>query len=97
MPVPIGPGQMQFTVIPSVPNSTARERVKPMTPVFAVVWAEQYLVAFGFACGPAQLFDHGTTPPGRYRFPEAFVPRKTSEGAASAVCSRLDLLKLNKF
>jgi len=37
IPVEIGPGQMQFTVMFFVPNSTASERVNPMTPVFAAV------------------------------------------------------------
>ena len=37
MPVRIGPGQMQFTVMPSVPSSTASERVRPTTPCFAAV------------------------------------------------------------
>src|SRR2546430_17052586 len=35
MPVVIGPGQMQFTVMPSQPSSTASERVNPTTPAFA--------------------------------------------------------------
>src|SRR5664280_2115444 len=35
MPVVIGPGQMQFTVMPSRPSSTASERVSPTTPAFA--------------------------------------------------------------
>ena len=30
--VVIGPGQMQFTVMPSRPSSTASERVSPVTP-----------------------------------------------------------------
>jgi hypothetical protein len=33
--VVIGPGQMQFTVMPSRPSSTASERVNPVTPAFA--------------------------------------------------------------
>ncbi len=49
--------------------------------------------AFGSARGPAPLFDHGTTAPGRWRFPDAFVPRQASEGAASAVCIRQDIQK----
>ena len=35
MPVRIGPGQMQFTVMPSRPSSTASERVRPTTPALA--------------------------------------------------------------
>ena len=35
MPVVIGPGQMQFTVMPSRPSSTASERVRPTTPALA--------------------------------------------------------------
>ena len=45
MPVRTGPGQMQFTVIPSPANSTASERVKPITPVFAAVYGLAYFVA----------------------------------------------------
>ena len=33
--VRIGPGQMQLTVIPSRPSSTASDRVRPVTPAFA--------------------------------------------------------------
>ena len=33
--VRIGPGQMQFTVMPSLPRSAARPRVRPVTPVLA--------------------------------------------------------------
>ena len=33
--VRIGPGQMQLTVMPSRPSSTASARVKPVTPAFA--------------------------------------------------------------
>ena len=32
--------------------------------------------AFGFACGPAPLVDHGTIAPGRWRSPDTFVPWK---------------------
>jgi len=35
IPVVIGPGQMQFPVMPSRPSSTASERVNPTTPAFA--------------------------------------------------------------
>ncbi len=48
---------------------------------------------FGFACGPAPLVDHGTTTPGRWRFPVAFVPWKGREDAASAVCTSQNLQK----
>ena len=37
--VSMGPGQMQFTVMPSRPSSTAIDLVRPMTPCFEVVYA----------------------------------------------------------
>ena len=37
MPVRMGPGQMQLTVMPSLPSSTASERVRPTTPCLAAV------------------------------------------------------------
>jgi hypothetical protein len=41
----MGPGQMQLTVIPSAPSSTASDRVSPITPVLAAVYGLPYLVA----------------------------------------------------
>jgi hypothetical protein len=38
MPVWIGPGQMQFTVTPFAPSSTASARVRPTTPCLLAVY-----------------------------------------------------------
>ena len=38
MPVWIGPGQMQFTVTPDAPSSTASARVSPTTPCLLAVY-----------------------------------------------------------
>src|SRR4030095_10050914 len=38
MPVRIGPGQMQFTVMFSGPSPTGSERVRPITACFAAVY-----------------------------------------------------------
>ncbi len=43
--VSIGPGQMQFTVMPCRPNSTAILRVRPVTPAFEAEYAAMPAVA----------------------------------------------------
>src|SRR4051812_16075441 len=45
MPVLIGPGQTQFAVTPLGPSSTASERVRPITPCLAAVYAGMPAVA----------------------------------------------------
>ena len=45
IPVLIGPGQMQLTVIPSLPSSTAKLRVSPVTPDFDAEYADKVGVA----------------------------------------------------
>jgi hypothetical protein len=42
MPVRIGPGQMQFTVTPWLPSSTAIAFVKPTTPCLAATSAHHH-------------------------------------------------------
>ena len=61
--------------------------------VHVVANAERHLEcptadAFGFACGPAPLVDHGTTAPGRWRSPETSAPWKCTWTSESGLPRR---------